>query len=95
MERTIKVIKGNMYEYVENKWIRKVLFKKLEDIIKIIGLKPKGYYHLDHINPARKYNLNNLNEAIDCYGSNNLRWLDGSKNISRATKGKIPWNKKS
>ena len=45
-----------------------------------------SYWHVDHVIPCSKFNLENENEINNCFHWTNLQPLESSKNMSKSNK---------
>lgn len=72
-------IKGKVNSCSEYGIDFKAIYNKLGD-------RPSTTHHIDHIIPLSAFNLNNREHVSLAYSVENLRWLDGSENISKNDK---------
>lgn len=54
-----------------------------EIIIEYLIPKRKEKYHIDHIIPASRFDLNKEEEIKLCFSAENLQWLNAKENISK------------
>lgn len=68
--------------------ISKKLFREygidVSSILSVIGKKPGGDYHLDHILPQSVFDYSDPFHIWACNHERNLRWLDGGENCSKS-----------
>lgn len=55
-------------------------------IVKHLGNKPEGNYHIDHIVPICLFDLTNIEEIKVAFHYLNLRWLPAEENMNKKAK---------
>ena len=79
-------ISNNIRKYTNGKTINESKGIDYKTIFDRIGCRPNETYHLDHIIPISKFNLNNPEHIKLAHLPVNLRWISAKENLSKSNK---------